>query len=161
MNTHKLAPIFIVILVCFFTAARAHTELNLFDTLQAKDNMMFSQGFDNCDLAITTSLMTEDIEFYHDKGGVDKGKKEILETMQNGLCRSGKNEIRRHLVPNSLAVFPMYNNGKLYGAIQTGKHGFAPLGEEVSIAPASFMHLWLLGEDGEWRIARVLSYDHH
>lgn len=160
MKTNKLAIAFVVLLFCFSSAQSTSAEPTLFDNLQDKDDMMFSQGFDNCDLSITASLMTDDVEFYHDKGGVDKGKKAFLETMRDGLCRTGKNEIRRHLVPNSLAVFPMHNNGILYGAIQTGKHGFAPSGEEVTIAPASFIHLWLLEDDGEWRIARVLSYDH-
>lgn len=158
---YKLIAAFSSLFIYCFNIASAQAQLNLFDQLQAKDEMMFAQGFDKCNLQITAALMTDDVEFYHDKGGVDKGKKAFLETMKNGLCRTGKNEIRRHLIPNSLAVFPMRNNGELYGAIQTGKHSFAPPGKEITTAPAQFMHLWLLEEDGEWRISRVMSYDHH
>ena len=80
--------------------------------------------------------------------------------MRDGLCQSGENKINRHLVADSMQVFPMSDNGKLYGAIQIGKHNFAPPGEAVSGLPASFMHMWLL-ENGEWKLSRVLSYDHH
>lgn len=158
---HKRIFIFTWLFFYIASITSAQAEVSLFDKLQAKDTMMFAQGFDKCDLQITASLMTDDVEFYHDQGGVDKGKNAFLATMQNGLCSTGQNKIRRHLVPQSLAVFPMRNNGELYGAIQTGKHSFAPPGKEVTTPPAQFMHLWLLEEDGEWRIARVLSYDHH
>ncbi|MFT6268015.1 MAG: hypothetical protein ACJAVV_000820 [Alphaproteobacteria bacterium] len=161
MKKNKLTPALTVLLISTFSVTNAHTEESLVDTLQAKDKMLFAQGFDNCDLLTTASLMTEDVEFYHVKSGIDKGKTEFVKTIQNGLCSTGKNKIRRHLIPNSLAVFPMFNNGKLYGAMQTGKYGFALAGEAVTIAPASFTHLWLLGEDEEWRIARVLNYDHY
>lgn len=158
---YKLIFTVTCIFICMSNSTSAQAELSLFDTLQAKDEMMFAQGFDKCDLQITAALMTDDVEFYHDQGGVDKGKNAFLETMQKGLCRSGQNEIRRHLTPDSLAVFPMRNNGELYGAIQIGKHSFAPPGKEITTEPAQFIHLWLLEKDGEWRIARVLSYDHH
>lgn len=138
---------------------KIYAQTDLFKILQQKDSLMFKQGFDNCKLDVTANLLTDDLEFYHDKGGIDKGKTNFLTTLRNGLCRSGKNEIRRHLVTDSLAVFPMYNNGKLYGAIQTGKHMFAPAGVKPTADPASFIHLWLLA-DNEWKIARVMSYDH-
>ena len=54
----------------------------------------------------------------------------------------------------------MFDDGKLYGAIQMGEHGFAPKGQQLDSKPARFVHLWLL-DNGQWRIARVLSYDHH
>jgi hypothetical protein len=127
--------------------------------LKEKDALMFEQGFNQCNLAITAELITDDLEFYHDNGGIDKGKNAFLQTLKEGLCRTGNNPIRRHLVSNSLSVFPMYDNGKLYGAIQMGKHGFAAPDENFDGKAASFIHLWLI-EDDKWKIARVMSYDH-
>ncbi|GAA0858970.1 nuclear transport factor 2 family protein [Aliiglaciecola litoralis] len=133
----------------------------LFKVLELKDQALFKQGFNQCDLSITASLISDDLEFYHDQGGVDKGKAAFLNTLKNGLCQTGQNKIARHLVSGSLKVFPMYDQGELYGAIQIGEHNFAPSGEPVVVElPARFTHLWLL-QDGEWRLARVLSYDHH
>ena len=128
---HELIFTFTCIFIYISNITSAQAEISLYEKLQVKDKIMFTQGFDNCDLEVTAALMTEDVEFYHDQGGIDKGKNAFLETLRNGLCRTGQNEIRRHLMPDSLAVFPMRKNGKLYGAIQTGKHSFAPPGKEI------------------------------
>lgn len=135
-------------------------ESDLFDILRQKDSELFKQGFDECDLSVSEKLLSKDLEFYHDKGGIDKGIDTFLKTMREGLCREGSNKIRRHLIEKSLKVFPMFDNGELYGAIQMGQHGFAPEGQQLEGKPARFVHLWLL-ENGQWKIARVLSYDHH
>ena len=45
-----------------------------------------------------------------------------------------------------------------YGAIQIGRHVFAKKGEPGSEV-ARFVHLWKQ-ENGVWRLARVLSFDH-
>ena len=63
---------------------------------------------------------------------------------------------------NSLEVFPMYSNGNLYGALQTGVHKFYESFNgkpEVAGSTARFAHLWLL-ENGAWTLKRVISYDH-
>jgi hypothetical protein len=49
-------------------------------------------------------------------------------------------------------VYPLYDQGKLYGAIQTGRHSF---GSTI----ARFTNLWLLDEE-IWRPAIIMSYDH-
>ena len=56
----------------------------------------------------------------------------------------------------------MYNDGKLYGALQNGKHFFSTdknMTYEETDNYALFSHLWIL--DGvEWKIKRVISYNH-
>lgn len=83
--------------------------------------------------------------------------------MKNGICRDDNPEkVYRFLVEESLEVFPMYNNGKLYGALQNGKHFFSTdenMTYENTDNYALFSHLWLL-ENGEWKIKRVISYNH-
>lgn len=111
-------------------------------------------------MTVTASLIEDDLAFYHDQGGVDKGEAVFIDTTQSGLCKGGTNKIRRHLVSGTLQVFPMADNGKIYGAIQVGHHQFAPAGETPKGLPARFIHLWLL-KDEKWKISRVLSYDHH
>ena len=66
-------------------------------------------------------------------------------------------------MPGSLEVYPLYNNGQLYGAIQHGVHTFEFLnhqGEYQKGDIAKFTHVWVL-EDGTWKVRRELSYDHH
>ena len=62
---------------------------------------------------------------------------------------------RRVLVRNSLEVYPLNN----YGAVQMGVHRFYPLVKGKPNEVAKFTHLWKK-ESGEWKLARVLSYDH-
>lgn len=159
MKLYTTIYLTLMILLGLASSHSAYAATELFVMLQEKDKLMFEQGFDQCDLSVTTRLITDDLEFYHDNGGIDKSKNAFLETMKGGLCRTGNNPIRRHLVAESLSVFPMYDNGKLYGAIQMGQHGFSAPDELFDGKAASFIHLWLI-EDGEWKIARVMSYDH-
>ena len=55
-------------------------------------------------------------------------------------------------------MYPINN----YGAIETGTHRFYAVknGEPDRLTETSqFTHLWK-EENGQWRLARVLSYDH-
>ncbi len=59
-------------------------------------------------------------------------------------------------------MFPLRCGDALYGAIMTGEHRFhvrAPGRPEALDGVAKFTHLWLL-QDGGWKLARVLSFDH-
>jgi hypothetical protein len=46
-----------------------------------------------------------------------------------------------------------------YGAVQVGVHRFDERGAATSTL-AQFVHVWRF-QDGQWRLARVLSLDHH
>ena len=95
----------------------------------------------------------EDFEFYHDKGGIDHSKSEFIETLKNGPCANLTIENRRTLKTESLEVFPLYTKtNELYGAVQSGTHHFGN-------SSPKFTHLWLLVE-GQWKLSRVLSFDH-
>lgn len=70
--------------------------------------------------------------------------------------------MKRELVPNSMKVYPLYNNNVVYAFIQEGEHEFAELyqGKWNKGSRAKFTILWIL--DGkDWKMKRVLSYDHH
>ncbi len=135
----------------------------LFEMLRKNDSLLFTVGFNTCKMAPFEELISEDFEFYHDRSGVETSKSNFIEQFKNGICGSDSFSSRRELVDGSLEVFPMVNNGKLYGALQTGVHRFFETrkGEgETAGSIAKFSHLWILEEDGVWRITRVLSYDH-
>lgn len=121
----------------------------LFDELAAMDRLVFENAFVTCDADTFRSLFTDDAEFYHDVAGPTFGKD--VWTLKGCPADDG---VRRVLVPGSLEVYPMAG----YGAIQMGEHWFVEEGAKTSTL-AKFVHLWRL-EDGEWRIARVLSFDH-
>ena len=126
-----------------------------------RDTELFRLGFNECDLKGFEKYIDEDFEFYHDKGGITESKSRFMEVVKNGICSSEFNP-RRELAPNSLNHFPLYENGTLYGAIQKGIHRFYETGpdkNERHTSTAKFTHLWLL-KNGEWKLSRVLSYDH-
>ena len=121
----------------------------LYDELAAMDRELFDAAFVNCDRGKFSSLFTEDAEFYHDRDGAMTGKQA---TELRGCPRD--EGVRRGLVEASLEVYPI----KDYGAIQIGRHTFTKDGEEGT-GIAKFVHLWRYS-DGQWRLARVLSFDH-
>lgn len=128
-------------------------QAKLFKTIASLDAAVFD-AYNKCDIEKFGSFFTEDLEFYHDQGGLMVGRQNTIDAVKNNVC--GK--ARRDLVPGTLAVFPL--NG--YGAVETGIHlfcdpklGKCPDGSGV----ARFTHIWQ-NKDGAWRITRVISYDH-
>ncbi|MBO3116630.1 nuclear transport factor 2 family protein [Winogradskyella sp. DF17] len=152
-----------ILMVSGIAMAQVKKNSKLFKTLKEKDSVIFKIGFNKCKVLKSAALMTDDLEFYHDKSGVSNSKAEFVEVMQNGLCsKNNPTQIYRHLVSNSLEVFPLYDNGELYGALQNGKHFFSPdkyLSYEKSDNYALFSHLWII-EKGQWKLKRVISYNH-
>ncbi len=134
----------------------------LFQQLKTLDSLLFSIGFNECNLAIFDSLVADDFEFYHDQSGITPTKEAFVNGIENGLCNMDYKATRR-LVPSTPEVFPLYNNGELYGALQKGAHRFYAQypGEEQArfTSEAKFNHLWLL-QGEKWLLSRVISYDH-
>ncbi len=132
----------------------------LFDKLKEKDSLIFELGFNNCDTMQFRNLLSDDFEFYHDQNGLLESKEMFIQNIPN-LCKMDYKPIRV-LVNNSLEVFPLFSNGRIYGAIQTGIHEF--FGEKKGkprylTSTAKFTHVWIV-EEGDWKLKRILSYDH-
>lgn len=154
------------LLLSFSNQAQVEQDSELFNTLRTKDSMLFEVGFNQCDLSQFEDLLANDLEFYHDKSGATNSLSQFLEVMKTGICNpSNIYKVRRELVQGSLEVFPLYNNGKLYGAIQKGEHRFfeknlnQPETPEKAGSLAKFTNLWILNNN-TWKLKRILSYDH-
>jgi hypothetical protein len=119
----------------------------------ALDAALFD-SYNKCDLEKFASFFVDDVEFYHDQGGVTLGKTALTESVKKNIC--GKTT--RELVPGSLKVFYM----KGYGMLETGVHRFHHPGHEDTegVGEGQFIHLWQY-KDGAWKVTRVISYDHH
>lgn len=132
----------------------------LSDTILHKDSA-FWKAYNECDVDKFRSYFSDDIEFYHDKGGITLGIEKMLTSFKNNLCSNNNFRLRREAVEGTVKVFPLENNGVIYGAILSGEHVFYVIekGSERLDGLAKFTHLWLL-EDKVWRMKRVLSYDH-
>ncbi|MFT4111762.1 nuclear transport factor 2 family protein [Silvibacterium sp.] len=125
----------------------------LFSTIQALDTQLFD-AYNHCDLEKFGSFLAEDLEFYHDRGGLSRGRAATVEAVKKNIC--GK--ATRELVPGTLEVYPIAN----YGAIEVGVHRFHHPGHDDTepLGEAKFLHIWQYS-GGTWKITRVVSYDHH
>lgn len=134
-------------------ARPAATPDDLFHTIEALDRAVF-EAYNTCNLEKLSTYFSEDLEFYHDQGGLSRGRASLLDGMKNNIC--GK--VRRELVPRTLEVYPMLN----FGAVEIGVHRFHHPGRDdvEGVGEAKFVHLWQ-NRDGAWTITRVISFDHH
>jgi hypothetical protein len=97
-------------------------------------------------------MVSDDLEFYHDKTGLARGRSTFVDAIKNNIC--GK--VTRELVPGTLEVYPIAN----YGAVEIGVHRFLHPGHDDEVGEAKFITLWQ-NKDGAWKITRAISYDHH
>ena len=128
---------------------------DLFRTISSLDAELFD-AYNRCDVEKLASFFTEDLEFYHDQTGLDRGRQALVDAVKKNIC--GK--VRRDLEPGTLEVYPLKN----YGAVEIGEHRFCdPKKNEKCVEGnsgiAKFVMLWQ-NQGGTWRITRVISFDH-
>lgn len=155
----------IIFHILFLSTGNLNAQIDknstLFIELKKQDSLFFERGFNNCDVAYLEKSVDENLKFYHDNGGF-QDKKLFLEITKQNICGNPNQKPIRKVVENSLEVFPLYNNGELYGAIQTGEHRFyirEKDKQDVLGGQAKFTTVWTK-KDGNWMMSDVLSYDH-
>lgn len=124
----------------------------LYQTISLQDMALFD-AYNRCDLEKLGLMVTDDLEFYHDKTGLAVGKQSFLDSIKKNIC--GK--VTRELVPGTLEVYPLAE----YGAVELGVHRFHHPGEQDHgvTGEAKFVMLWQ-NKNNRWKITRVISYDH-
>lgn len=118
----------------------------------------FWTAYNSCNLEGMASFLATDVEFYHDKGGLTTSSATLVQQIKEGLCADQGSSLRREAVAGTVKVYPLNN----FGAIITGDHlfYFKEKGEAESlIERAKFTHIWRY-QDENWKMTRVLSYDH-
>jgi hypothetical protein len=132
---------------------KIQNQQELDSAITALDAALFD-AYNRCDLEKFASFIDENVEFYHDQGGVTLGKVALTDSVKKNIC--GK--VTRELVQGSLHIYFM----KGYGALEVGVHRFHHPGHEDTegVGEGKFIHLWQY-KDGAWKITRVMSYDHH
>ena len=127
---------------------------SLYATVSALDSAVFD-AFNRCSdptqLEEHASYFADDVEFYHDTGGVTWSRQEMLANTEKHVCGN----FRRELVPGTLRVFPV----KDFGAIAQGTHRFCQFASGECEGLADFTMIWRQ-RDGAWQLTRVLSYGH-
>jgi hypothetical protein len=128
------------------------TKDTLYKEVAQLDSILFT-AFNTRDVEKFKSFFAEDLEFYHDKGGLTNYEHTI-----NFMKETAKNNngLRRDLVKGSLEVYPIPG----YGAMEIGSHRFCHLeNEKQDCGTFKFVHIWQK-KNNEWKITRVVSYDH-
>lgn len=123
----------------------------LFETIKSLDAKLFN-AYNNCDLSVLGSMVSDDLEFYHDQTGLSVGKEAFLAAIKQNIC--GK--VQRTLIENTLEVYPL----KSYGAVEIGIHRFHHPNEPGNVGDAKFVTIWR-NDSGVWKVTRVISYEHN
>ena len=111
------------------------SQAELDKAITALDAALFD-SYNRCDLEKFATFFVDDVEFYHDQGGVTLGKEKLTDSVKENIC----GRVTRELVPGTLQVYTM----KGYGAVEMGVHRFHPPGHEdtEAVGEGKFIHLW-------------------
>lgn len=126
-------------------------DQKLYDTIVKQDSIFFG-AYNTCNVNLDQygAFFSDQIEFYHDQGGLMTSKQDIISATQQNIC--GK--VTRALVKGSIEVYPI----KGFGAVEVGLHRFHNNQEPAGTFSKAgrFMILWEHKND-EWKIKRVVS----
>lgn len=127
---------------------------DLHRTIARLDSAMFA-AFNRHDAAGLQTFFAEDLEFYHDKGGLATYE-QTMEGFRKLFAQNKTTGLNRQLVPGTLEVYPISG----YGAVETYQHRFCHL-ENGKDDCGTFKNLmvWRL-RGGQWKVTRVVSYGH-
>ena len=157
-----LLPVIVFIAMLASCSTSKHTQyqltknykpdnLQLYDTIVKLDDMFF-EAYNTCNVNLDKygAFFSEEIEFYHDQGGLMTAKPDLIAATKSNIC--GK--VTRELVKGSIEVYPI----KDLGAIEIGLHKFHN-NEEPPGTPSKvgrFLIVWE-NKNKEWKIKRVVS----
>lgn len=120
----------------------------LYSKIVHMDSMLFN-AYNNCDMETQGKIFADNLEFYHDKGGLSTSKKDVLDAIKKNIC--GK--VTRVLVPGSIEVYPIAG----FGAVEIGLHRFINHAENDHVSkPDKFICVWQQKGD-TWQVTRVIS----
>jgi ketosteroid isomerase-like protein len=152
--TKLLRTRLLVLLALFapFAVPAADSPTDLLETIKKMDSAIFD-AFNAHDADRLMSYFTEDLEFYHDTGGLGNYRQNAEDFKK---MFASTPDIRRDLVPESLEVYPI----KDYGAMEIGQHRFCHKENgKDDCGTFGFAMVWRRVGDS-WKISRVLSYGH-
>jgi hypothetical protein len=126
----------------------------LYDSIAYLDSIFFN-AFNTKNLDKLEAFLSDNLEFYHDLGGVTNYNQNI-----DAFKRTFESErkVRRELVRGTLEVYPIMG----YGAVETGIHRFyaTEKGQQEKLSSeAKFVQVWQKKNE-VWKITRIISYGH-
>ncbi|TRO66832.1 serine hydrolase [Christiangramia sabulilitoris] len=160
MKFHQLSIfLFLLCSTPFYGQTTSYSEIE--KEILVADSLLFNEGFNNCNMSALEQAADKNLEFYHDISGVTMGKENFKNGIKKNICSIDYKPIRE-LNLEDHHVFPLRENGEIYGAVQSGTHRFYALKDDNSkflTSTARFTNLWLKKSD-HWKLQKVMSYDH-
>src|ERR1700716_3371754 len=120
-----LRRMMLLVAVMAALGARAEAQVSGLDSIKNQEELDKAVGaldaalfdaYNRCDLVKFSSFFVEDVEFYHDQGGVTLGRENLTDNVKESVC--GKTT--REVVRRTLQVHYM----KGQGAVEMGVHRF-------------------------------------
>ena len=135
-------------------AVKPTAETELYKQIYFADSAMF-YAFNHCDSVQYRKYLSDDLEFYHDLGGLHY----LAEEMQSitEMCARHSN-IRRELVKGTMEVYKLGNAGALQIGIHRIYHTNPGQTEHLS-GEYKFIQVWEK-KDASWKVKRIISYGH-
>ncbi len=161
MKVYKLIFTIVLILTAKNSFAQVSDTSSLFIELKRADSLMFNEGFNKCDFLVLNKILHKDLEFFHDQNGT-QNLEQFYKSFTNSICSNPNFKPIRKLTTETLKIYPLKNNGEVYGAIQTGEHIFyikEPNKQIYATEQGKFIHTWVL-ENEKWQAKRIISYEH-
>jgi hypothetical protein len=110
-----------VLYIIAFTASPAtvfsQTEQEKLTATIIRLDSAFWNAYNHCDTTQFINYLTDDVEFYHDKGGITIGATALIKSLDKNLCSNVNYHLRRKVVPVTVKVYPMQNGNEIYNAI--------------------------------------------
>lgn len=120
----------------------------LYDSIVAMDKKYF-EAYNSCDLETQADIIADDMEFYHDQGGLETDKATLIQALKDNIC----DKVTRHYVEGSMEVYAIPG----YGAVAEGYHSFFnKLEPDLPSKASKFITIWRQS-DAEWQMTRIVS----
>jgi hypothetical protein len=158
----SVIALFLLLLMTFACKSKKNSGENdvsqiateLYNIIADLDSAMFD-AFNKRDISALEGFLSDDLEFYHDLGGVTNYDQNI-DAFKKTFASDRK--LRRELINGSMEVHPI----KDFGAVQTGLHRFyvTEKGQKEKLSSeAKFVNLWQ-NRNEVWKITKIISYGH-
>jgi Domain of unknown function (DUF4440) len=152
---------FLLLVLPFLLKSQQSNNTEIITKVKERDSL-FWNSYNNCTTDLMAQYLTDDIEFYHDNGGITLGAVDLVNSIVKNICGNKEGKVRRALLTETSNIYLLKQGDAVYGAIFMGEHLFyiTPLGQHEKLTGiAKFTNLWIL-KDGVWKMSRILSYDH-
>ncbi len=88
------SALFMIILAACSAQVFAQTEQQKLTATIFYLDSAFWKAYNNCDTNHFKDFVSDDVEFYHDKGGITLGAKALIESLNRNICGNANSRLR-------------------------------------------------------------------